>query len=106
MIALQGIEHLAVDLCRLLVQCGSLVSSTAAHAPIRQAPTARPKLSIQARLREWTYARSYGDYDQRAAYLMPRLHAYDWDRPHASLDWRPPICRIVLPVNNVVDLQA
>lgn len=60
---------------------------------------------IQTSLREWAYARSYDDSDQRAAHLMPWLHAYNWHRPHASLDYKPPISRIPLPMNNVLGLH-
>ncbi|WP_368930060.1 IS481 family transposase [Achromobacter xylosoxidans] len=60
---------------------------------------------IQTALREWAYARSYDHSDQRAAHLMPWLHHYNWHRPHASLDYKPPISRIPIPVNNVVALH-
>lgn len=60
---------------------------------------------IQTSLREWAYARSYQDSDQRAACLAPWLHAYNWHRPHASLDYKPPISRIPMPLNNVLGLH-
>ena len=58
---------------------------------------------IQTALREWAYARSYGDSKQRAAHLPYWVHNYNWHRPHASLDYKPPISRLAL--NNVVSLH-
>lgn len=60
---------------------------------------------IQTALREWAYARSYESSDQRATYLAPWLHEYNWHRPHASLSYLPPISRIA-SVNNVVGLHS
>jgi transposase InsO family protein len=61
---------------------------------------------IQTSMREWAYARVYDTSDQRAAELTAWLHVYNWHRPHASLDYRPPISRITIPVNNVVALHS
>ena len=57
---------------------------------------------IQTILREWAYARSYESSEQRARHLLPWLHQYDWHRPHASLDYQPPISRSGLSVNNLL----
>jgi transposase InsO family protein len=57
---------------------------------------------IQTALREWAYARSYASSEQRARHLMPWLHQYNWHRPHASLDYQPPISRSGLSVNNLL----
>lgn len=61
---------------------------------------------IQTSLREWAYARSYDSSEQRAAHLLPWLHHYNWHRPHASLDYNPPISRAPLPLNNVLGLHT
>jgi transposase InsO family protein len=55
---------------------------------------------VQTSLREWAYACSYADSEQRARAFKPWLHHYNWHRPHASLGYHPPISRI--PLNNVL----
>ena len=57
---------------------------------------------IQTALREWAYARSYETSRERADHLLPWLHQYNWHRPHASLDYLPPISRSGLSVNNLL----
>ncbi|MGE0209904.1 MAG: IS481 family transposase [Lysobacteraceae bacterium] len=59
---------------------------------------------VQTSLREWAYARSYANSEQRACALRPWLHHYNWHRPHASLGYMPPISRI--PLNNVLALHT
>ena len=48
---------------------------------------------IQTAIREWAYARRYENSAQRADWLKPWTHLYNWHRPHASLNRRPPISR-------------
>ena len=60
---------------------------------------------IQTMLREWAYARAYLSSAQRAAHLPLWLHRYNWHRPHASLNYQPPIQTLKLPLNNVVGLH-
>lgn len=61
---------------------------------------------IQTALHEWAYARSYPNSAQRAHQLPIWLHEYNWHRPHASLDYKPPVSRLGLSVNNVVGLHT
>ena len=61
---------------------------------------------IQTMLREWAYACAYLSSAQRAAHLPRWLHHYNWHRPHASLNYQPPIQTLNLPLNNVVGLHS
>ncbi|SFU81820.1 Integrase core domain-containing protein [Halomonas korlensis] len=61
---------------------------------------------IQTALREWAYARSYESSEQRGQKLLAWLHQYNWHRPHASLDYHPPVSRLGLSVNNLVGLHT
>jgi transposase InsO family protein len=60
---------------------------------------------IQTALREWAYVRSYRDDSERAKALLPWLHRYNWHRPHASLNYQPPIRRLGLSLNNLSALH-
>ena len=60
---------------------------------------------IQTALREWAYARSYESSAQRGRHLPAWLHQYNWHRPHASLDYEPPVSRLGHTVNNLVGLH-
>lgn len=60
---------------------------------------------IQTALREWAYARAYPSSDHRAQLLLDWLHQYNWHRPHASLDYHPPISRVPITGNNLVGLH-
>ena len=48
---------------------------------------------IQTLLREWAYAKAYETSAQRADQLPHWLNHYNCHRPHASLDFAPPISR-------------
>lgn len=61
---------------------------------------------IQTALREWAYARSYGSSEERGRHLPAWLHQYNWHRPHASLDYHPPVSRLGLSVNNLMGLHS
>lgn len=60
---------------------------------------------IQTALREWAYAKAYESSRQRAQQLPLWLHQYNWHRPHASLQYLPPISRIHA-LNNLVGLHS
>ena len=61
---------------------------------------------IQSALREWAYARAYGNSVQRARALPRWMHAYNWHRPHASLAGQPPMFRLGLKRNNLLRLHS
>ena len=60
---------------------------------------------IQTALREWAYATAFDTSEQRRAELRNWLHRYNWHRPHASLDKKPPISRLGLTGNNLLRLH-
>jgi transposase InsO family protein len=48
---------------------------------------------IQTALREWAYAKHWTDSEQRDAHLKPWVDYYNQERPHGSLNYKPPISR-------------
>ena len=60
---------------------------------------------IQTALREWAYARSYQNSYERLFQLDPRLHDYNFHRPHASLKLNTPASRSGLNRNNLLSLH-
>ena len=60
---------------------------------------------IQSSLREWAYGRAYQTSEQRKAELPYWLHHYNWHRPHAGINRKPPISRSGLDVNNLSRLH-
>ena len=61
---------------------------------------------IQTALREWAYARSYQNSDERSRSLPSWLHQYNWHRPHASLGLSPPVSRSGIDRNNLLSLHS
>ena len=73
--------------------------------PRRPQTNGKAERFIQTLLREWAYARTYQSYHERAKAWLPWLHHYNWHRPHASLNYKPPIRRLGLSVNNLSALH-
>src|SRR5208282_1417864 len=48
---------------------------------------------IQTALREWAYAKHWTDSQERDLHLQPWNDYYNRDRPHGSLNYKPPISR-------------
>jgi transposase InsO family protein len=48
---------------------------------------------IQTLLREWAYAKHWKDSDERDQHLQPWTTYYNFERPHGSLNYNPPISR-------------
>jgi transposase InsO family protein len=59
---------------------------------------------IQTSLREWAYARAHLNSTQRAHDRSFFIHRYNWHRPHAAIDGKPPISRIALSEDNLLRL--
>jgi transposase InsO family protein len=57
---------------------------------------------IQTALREWAYARTYQNSQERTAALISFIHQYNWHRPYASLNQLPPILRARIDDNNLL----
>src|SRR5215208_4441344 len=60
---------------------------------------------IQTALREWAYARPYNTSDERARFLLPWTHAYNWHRPPCSLKGKTPISRLGASEDNLLRLH-
>ena len=60
---------------------------------------------IQTAIREWAYATEFETSEQRKAELPRWQHRYNWHRPHASLNKKPPISRLGLTENNLLRLH-
>ncbi len=50
---------------------------------------------IQSSIREWAYAQPFQTSAERQAAMQPWLHSYNTARPHAALNGKPPITRII-----------
>jgi len=61
---------------------------------------------IQTALREWVYACTYLNSQERNAQLPRWLHHYNWHRPHGSLNRASPISRSGLDQNNLLRLHS
>ena len=73
--------------------------------PRRPQTNGKAERFIKTALHEWAYVRSYAHHRERAKELLPWLHRYNWHRPHASLDYHPPMRRLGLSVNNLSALH-
>ncbi len=61
---------------------------------------------IQTALREWAYARTYQNSQERHQQLDPWLHDYNFHRQHASLNYNTPASRAGLNRNNLLSLHT
>ena len=57
---------------------------------------------IQTALREWAYAFTYQNSQQRTQALLSFNHQYNWHRPHAGINQQTPITRLALDDNNLL----
>lgn len=61
---------------------------------------------VQTSLREWAYAKAYETSQQRRRELPAFLFRYNWQRPHMSLNRKPPISRLRLSEDNLLRLHS
>jgi transposase InsO family protein len=89
--------------CRLLHQQHVKHRFTRPYTPRTNGKAER---FIQTALREWAYARSYQNSDERSQQLHPWLHDYNFHRPHSSLKLNTPASRSGLNRNNLLSLHG
>ncbi len=112
-------KQLGVTVTRVMTDNGSCYRSKAfRHAcakldikhirtkPYTPQTNGKAERFIQTTIREWAYATEYHSSEERKADLPGWLHRYNWHRPHASLDKKPPISRIGLTENNLLKLHS
>jgi transposase InsO family protein len=63
--------------------------------PYRPRTNGKAERFIQTCLREWAYRRPYGSSAQRTAALPGFVRRYNVERPHTSLQRRPPLARFL-----------
>jgi len=86
--------------------CASLGIKHIMTKPYTPQTNGKAERFIPTALWEWAYATAFHTSDQRKAELPIWLHRYNWHRPHASLEKKPPISRIPLNRNNLLQLHS
>jgi len=61
---------------------------------------------MQTALREWAYTSAYATFEQRKDHLPEWTHMYNWHRPHGSLNSKPPIRRLGLPMDTLLRFHS
>jgi len=116
--AVASYQTLGITVTRVMTDNGSCYKSFAFAAAckdlkikhIRTKPytpktNGKAERFIQTALREWAYARAYDTSEQRKSHLPVWTHTYNWHRPHGSLNSRPPISRLDLPMDNLLSFH-
>ncbi len=117
--AVRYYRGLGIRFTRVLTDNGACYRSRAFHRLCRRLGLKRKRTRphtprtngkaerfIQTALREWAYARSYESSEERGRHFPAWLHQYNWHRPHASLDYYPPVSRLGLSVNILMGLHS
>ena len=74
--------------------------------PYRPRTNGKAEHFIQTALREWAYAFTYRDSNERAAHLPRWQHDYNWHRQHGSLNHQTPISVLGLSGDNLLRLHS
>jgi transposase InsO family protein len=82
--------------------CGDLGLKHRRTRPYTPRTNGKAERFIQTALREWAYARTYQNSQERTAALLSFNNQYNWHRPHASLKQKTPISRAGLDDNNLL----
>jgi len=112
-------RSLGISIRRVLTDNGGAFHSTAftqacKSLGIRQRFTRayRPQTNgkaerfIQSALREWAYAFTYQNSQQRTDALDDWIHHYNWHRPHQGIGGLPPMARLTASRNNLLTLHS
>jgi len=73
--------------------------------PYRPQTNGKAERFVLTSLREWAYAKAYDTSEQRRAELGAFLFRYNRQRPHMSLNAKPPISRLGLSGDNLLRLH-
>jgi transposase InsO family protein len=73
--------------------CHSLQIKHRRTRPYSPQTNGKAERFIQTALREWAYAKHWDSSDQRNQHLQPWNDYYNLERPHGSLNYKPPISR-------------
>lgn len=105
--ALTRMEELGAPVRRVLTDNGRCFASDTAREgyqrrgcvhrrtrPYRPRTNGKAERFIQTLLREWAYAKTYNDSDERNRALGPWLRWYNLERKHSGIQGRAPIQRI------------
>ena len=92
-------SHAFVKTCREL---GVAQRFTRAYRPQTNGKAER---FIQSALREWAYAFTYQNSQQRTTALDSWIHHYNWHRPHQGIGGLAPMQRLSLSRNNLLTLH-
>jgi transposase InsO family protein len=85
-----------------LRSCGELGIRPRRTRPYTPRTNGKAERFIQTALREWAYACTYQNSDERTRALLSFTHQYNWHRPHAGINQLPPISRAGLDDNNLL----
>jgi transposase InsO family protein len=75
------------------LRCAELEIKHRRTRPYTPRTNGKAERFIQTALREWAYSKHWRDSEERDAYLKPWTDYYNHQRPHGSLNYKPPISR-------------
>jgi transposase InsO family protein len=76
--------------------CNQLAIQHRRTRPYTPRTNGKAERFIQTAMREWAYARHWKNSDERNQHLQPWTAYYNFQRPHGSLNYKPPISRTEL----------